>query len=185
MKNAKGFTLLEVIIAMAIMVIAFASILAVEGGAINASARAKQLNTVAMLARNQMVDMEYKIEGKSFDELEKEESGKFEPPYEDYSWKRTVQELKFPNFSSSFGSAGGTSGGAAGQSNDQSSGSSSGSSNTAGGMQDLIVKQISSFLSKSIREITVTITWKRGKGEQNYSVGMYWVDLNNDFNFSE
>src|SRR6478735_4350708 len=83
----QGFTLLEVIIAMAIMTLAFSSILAVEMGSINASARAKQMNIVAMLAKNQMVETEYKIEGKKFDEVKKEESGAFPSPYQDYTWK--------------------------------------------------------------------------------------------------
>ena len=40
-RSQAGFTLLEVIIAMAIMVIALASILDVESGSINASIRTK------------------------------------------------------------------------------------------------------------------------------------------------
>jgi prepilin-type N-terminal cleavage/methylation domain-containing protein len=39
--NQAGFTLLEVIIALAIMVIAFASILSVESESINASGRTR------------------------------------------------------------------------------------------------------------------------------------------------
>lgn len=161
----KGFTLLEVVIALAIMVIAFAAILAVEGGAINASARAKQLNTVSMLAKNQMVETEFLIEGKTFDEVQKEEAGVFQPPYQDYRWKRTVKELHFPRFSSGSGKGGSTEG--------------------ATDSSDLISKLITNFFSKAIREVTVTVFWKRGTGEQNYSLSTYWVDLNYEFKFSE
>jgi type II secretion system protein I len=170
-KGPEGFTLLEVIIAMAIMAIAFAAILAVEGGAINASARANQLNTVAMLARNQMVETEYKLEGKSFDEIPKEEKGEFDPPYKDFKWKRTVKELEFPNIGAGLGGSG------------QAGGSSGDSGNTQ--MGELISKMIKRFFSKAIREVTLTITWKRGKGEQNYSLSTYWVDLNYRFQLSE
>jgi type II secretion system protein I len=81
-RNPQGFTLLEVLIAMAIMALALSSILSVESGSINASARAKQMNIVAMLVKNQMIKTEYEIEGKSFDEVEKEKSEAFEAPYE-------------------------------------------------------------------------------------------------------
>ena len=58
---------------MTIMVLAFASILAVESGAINASDRAKTMNIVQMLAKNQMIEWEYRIEGRTFDEVKKED----------------------------------------------------------------------------------------------------------------
>ncbi len=76
---------------MTIMVLAFASILAVECNSINATTRAKQMNIVAMLARNKMIETEYKIEGKTFDEIKKEEGGTFAAPYEIYRWKTEVQ----------------------------------------------------------------------------------------------
>lgn len=160
-----GFTLLEVIIAMAIMAIAFAAILAVEGGSINASVRAKQMNIVAMLARNQMVDTEYKIEGKTFDEVQKEEEGKFDEPYQDYRWKRVIKEIQFPKISTG----------------SEKSQSDSGQSEMAG----MITKLMTSFLSKAIREVSVTIFWKYGKTEQSYALSTYWVDLNYEFKFSE
>ncbi len=155
----QGFTLLEVIIAMAIMAIAFSAILAVEGGAINASARAKQLNVVAMLAKNQMVDSEALIEGKKFEEVQKEQEGAFPAPFQDYRWKRTVKELKFPNFAS----------GALGNKN---------SGNDM--MSDMVGKIITNFFSKALRVLTVTVYWKKGKGEQSYSLSTFWVDLNHE-----
>ncbi len=173
-----GFTLLEVIIAMAIMVIAFAAILAVEGGAINASARAKQLNVVAMLAKNQMIDTEYLIEGKTFDEVEKEKEGTFESPYQDFRWKRTVKELQFPKILGGLGKPGGS----------ESKENGAGSSSSGGGdteMADMITKMITSFFSKALREVTVTVFWKRGKGEQSYALTTFWVDLNYVFKLSE
>jgi hypothetical protein len=44
---------------------------------------------------------------------------------------------------------------------------------------------MSSYLSKAIREVTVTITWQRGSGTQNFSVSTYWVNLNHEFSLSE
>lgn len=170
--DAEGFTLLEVIIAMAIMVIAFASILTVESGSLNASARAKQMNIVAMLAKNKMVETEYEIEGKTFDEVAKESSGSFDAPYQDFSWQTTIKEMTFPNLGLGQGSPEGER-----TSNTQDSAGSE--------MATMMAKLVTKFFSKSIREVTVNILWKRGSGEQRYSVSTYWVDLNHEFELSE
>jgi type II secretion system protein I len=162
-----GFTLLEVVIAMAIMLIAFASILSVESGAINATARAKQLNIVAMLARNKMVETEYKFEGKTFDEVKKDDGGAFEAPYQDFRWTAKIKEIKFPNLNIG---GGGDKGGDKGGGTD---------------MVATLTKLLTKFLSKAMREVTVTIFYKRGSGEQSFAVSTYWVDLNHEFETSE
>lgn len=158
----KGFTLLEVIIALAIMILALSSILTVESNSINASARARQMNIVAMLAKSKMVEVEYSLEGKTFDEVKKEDGGNFETPYEDFRWTRTITELEFPNLAPS-GAQGG--GGAEGSSD----------------VTEMLTKLVTNFLSKAMREVTVTIFWRRGTAEQKFSVSTYWVDLNHEF----
>lgn len=165
LKNNEGFTLLEVIIAMAIMVLAFAAILAVEQGSIKATTRAKQMNVVGMLAKNKMIETEYKMEGKKFEEVKKEEGGQFEDPFQDYRWKTVIKEITFPNL----GSGGG---------------GSSGSSATSGQAAEMVTRIITKFLSKAIREVTVTISWKQGSGDQSFSLSTYWVDLNHEFSLS-
>src|SRR5712691_5992119 len=91
-----GFTLLEVIIAMTIMVLAFTAILSVESGGIAAAEKTHQVNIVAMLARNKMIETEYSIEGTTFDEVKKEDGGEFDG-YPDFHYKSEIKEVKFPN----------------------------------------------------------------------------------------
>ena len=167
--QTQGFTLLEVIIAMAIMVVSFATILSVESNSINANIRAKSVGIVATLARNKMIDMEYQIEGKAFDEINKEQSGDFQPPYESYRWKAEIKEVKFPNLSQAPKTPGG--------------GTDSGEG--SGDLTNMVTKLITNFLSKAVREVTVTIYWKKAEGEQPFSVSTYWVDLNHEFALSE
>jgi type II secretion system protein I len=158
-----GFTLLEVLIAMAIMIMTLASIMSVESSSINASAKAKQLNVVAMLAKNRMVKLEYEFESKTFDEFAKSGSGTFEAPYNDYQWKFEVKEIKFPQLN-----VGGTPG-------------SNGVSDTIEQMTSLVTK----FLSDAIREVSVTISWQRSGKDQSFSIATYWVDLNHEFSLSQ
>jgi len=169
-RDVRGFTLLETMIALAIMVIAFASILMVESASLNTSVKARQMNVVAMLAKNKMVETEYKFEGKTFDEFKKEDGGQFDLPYQDYAWKMKVREVTFPAIA-----AGG--GGKAGGDKDNAGDSDA--------MLEMITKLVTKFLSKSLREVTVTVSWKKGTGEQSYSLTTYWVDLNHEFETSE
>jgi prepilin-type N-terminal cleavage/methylation domain-containing protein len=164
-----GFTLLEVVIAMAIMAICFGSILAVEGGAINASTRSKQMSDVATLLRNQMIETEYKIEGKKFEEVKKEDQGIFKDPYAAYSWKRVIKEITLPDLTSLL------SGG----------GNKDSSKDGPNQYAEMIGKRVTKFLSKALREVTVTILWTKGGNQLTYSASTYWVDLNYDFNTTE
>lgn len=171
--NNRGFTLLEVIIALSIMVLAFASILAIESNSINATIRSKEMNMVAMLARNQMTDLEFKIEGKTFDEVKKEDGGTFAAPFERFRWQSAVKEIKFPNI----GGGGGNGAGGAGA-----AGAKKEEDGAQAQVAEMITKAITNYFSKAIREVSVTIFWKRGSNEVSYSVSTYWVDLNHEFN---
>ncbi len=172
--NQSGFTLLEVIIALAILIVTLGSIIAVESNSINATIRARQMNTVAMLARNKMIELEYEIQDKTFDEVKKETKGEFPEPFKDYSWSWTIKEIKFPSF-----------GGAMGGGNKNDSGGGGSATEGATDVVQMIMKLVTNFLSKAVREITVTISWQRSGKEQSFAVSTYWVDLNHEFQLSE
>ena len=168
-RSAKqGFTLLEVLIALAIMTVMLTSIFLIQQSSIEATIRAQQMNTVAMLAKNLMIDTELAFQEKAFKDLKEEEKGQFPAPHEDYSWERKIKEIEFPNLGIGAGGGGGE------------EGSEGGSPQT-----EMLSKLVSNFLSKSIREISVTISWRKGSGTQNYAVATYWVDLNHEFSLTE
>ncbi len=155
-------------IAMAIMMIAFASILMVQSSSLQTSMKSRQMNIVSMLARNKMIESELEWEGKAFSEIDKEKLGQFKAPYEDYRWKRLIKEVKFPKLN--FG-AGGDSGGTG----------ESGTSDTA----DRTGKIITAYLTKAVREVVITITWKKGTGEQHVDLTTYWINLDAEFSLNE
>ncbi len=162
--GSKGFTLLEVMIALAIMVVGLAAILMIQSNSIEATSRTQQINTVSMLARNLMIETELQIQGKTFTEVKEEESGNFPKPYEEFKWSRKVKEVQFPNL----GGGGGDQGGEGG----------------ANAAAEMISKLVTNFLSKALREVRVTISWPRGKGEVSQEFTMYWVDLNHEFSLN-
>ena len=162
-----GFTLLEVMIAIGILAIGIGAILVAENNSLDVTLRAKRMTTVATLARNVMVDTEREIQGKTFDETKTDAFGKFDAPFNDYSWERKIKEITFPNVM-----------------NPNSGEQKAGEVRTTDPNVERIVKLATTFLSKSSREVTVTIKWKDKGQDQEFSVSQYWVDLNHEFKMS-
>lgn len=180
--NASGFTLLETLIAVTIMLIAFAAILGIQSNSINATIRARSVTTVAMLLKDQMVQTEAEIQGKSFDEVKKEDTGNFPAPYNnDYRWTRVIKEIEFPSLNMNSASPSGSSTASASGSSSNKNGNQEGATE----MIDLITKLVTQFLSKALREVTVTVYYKTGGKEMSYSATTYWVDLNHEFQLSQ
>ena len=175
MKSQSGFTLLEAMIAIGILAIGIGSILVAENNSLDSTIRAKRMTTVATLARNKIIDTERQFEGKTFDEVKKEDEGKFDAPYADYTWVLKIKEITFPNLldpSQSAGSADGKE-----QKKDD--------TQAVDQNVERVVKIATNYLSKSSREVNVTVKWKEKGENQQFSVSQYWVDLNHEFNFSE
>ncbi len=189
---------MEVMIAILIIAIGIGSILISENNSLDVSFRAQRMQSVAMLARNTLIQTEHDLEGKSLDEGKEQDGGKFDVPFAEYSWETKIKKIEFPNLMESLANSGGSGSGGSSSSSSSSSNSSSSSSSgssssgSAGGSSfqgvtssdeniTKIIKIATNYLSKSTREITVTIKWKEKGKEQSYSVSQYWVDLNHEF----
>lgn len=160
MKNhsTSGFTLIEVMIAVGILAIGIGAILVAENNSLDVTYRAKRMTTVAMLAKNALIQAERDISGKSFTEVKTEEGGQFDAPFQEYAWERKVKEIVFPNILD--------------QSKEKKDEISKVDEATM-----RVVKIATTYLSKATREITVTIKWTEKKEEQKFVVSQYWVDL--------
>lgn len=160
-----GFTLLEIVIALAIMVGAFIGIYGAQTASVHSSTRVRQLNTAAMLAKDKMIEAEVEFQGKSFPEVRPEDSGTFPDPFQEFSWKRSIRELSFPSLPAP----------------------GAGQSETGGTNQneEILGRLVTNFLSQAIREVEVTVSWQRGRGVVEQRVTTWWVDLNHEFKLSE
>lgn len=172
--NQSGFTLLEVMIAMAIMLVSFSSILTIQSSSMGSALKSRQIHEVSMLARAAMAQTEVEISGKPFKEISEETSGQFADPYQDYTWIRKVKEVTFPNLAALSGSGGSESDSKREREDDEKNSQ----------MMEQLGKVITTFLGKAIREVTITVQWKRGTTTQTYDVAMYWVDLNSELNLT-
>lgn len=149
----RGFTLLEVMLALAIFAIAVASLVGFQARGYINDARARHLTTAVQLARDKMtqyqLDIEKDIAKGGFPE-EKEDSGVFDKPFDDYRWKAEVRkvELLLPPL-----------GDEAGETTNQ--------------MMQMMTKQI----TDAVREINLTITWQEMEKEQSFSVVTHIVKM--------
>lgn len=162
MKRQTGFTLLEIMIAITIMTVAFGAILTSQSGSIHHTIKAKEMNIAGWLARDLMVQSEHLMEGKPFSELKDEETGRFPAPFERFGWKREVRELKFPEISLP---------------------KKEGQTGVLESVR-LLAKMMTKFFNDSVKELVITVTWPRGEGEEQLTLTTYLVDMESEFKFS-
>jgi type II secretion system protein I len=86
MKRNKGFTLIEVLLAIVIAGLAFVMLSQGLGGAANSSASAQRRTHAVMLASQKMVD----VETGAVDPAHQNDQGNFSSPDEDYSYTVTA-----------------------------------------------------------------------------------------------
>lgn len=102
MTNSKGagFTLLEVMIAIAILAVSLLAIFNLQSTSLIGSARAQKFAVATLLARQKMTEVLLEIEKGiprgEFPE-DKEDSGDFEEEkYPDYGWRLTIKKTEIP-----------------------------------------------------------------------------------------
>jgi len=139
-----GFTLLEVVVALAIVAIALVPLLRLHLLSLDATVRAQDLTTAVLLAQGRMAAM------RAFPDPG-EEDGTFEDPeLTRFRWHTTVTEY-------TLGGSGSVSSPGSGSSTSPGSPSGSGPETT----------------SVEVRRIEVTVRWTDGQGERSYTLEAY------------
>ena len=159
-KAKLGFTLLETLIAMIIMSTA---LLLLANSWSSSALRVKKAQLsfeIGSLLERKMSEIESKYNGKSIDEIQEEEEGDFGDEHPQYSWKLESKKLEFPGLAALLTSQ---EGGA-----DQ--------------MTTMVMNQITEQLSKTIKEVKVTIVYKGSKKPLEFSATRYFVDYTKELN---
>lgn len=91
--KASGFTLMEVMIAMAILAIALVAIFQLQSQSISMSTDSRFMTTAALLAQSKMVEAEA---DSTLDNHS--EDGDFGPDYPQYIWHMAIGDTQLPQF---------------------------------------------------------------------------------------
>lgn len=138
MRNQKGFSLLEIMVAVTILATSFVILIGSQSSSLRASQRAERLTTATLLAQQKMAEYEIQlqqdIDRRKFPRDEKEETGTFDEPFEDYRWLWKIKKVELPVLN-----AGGEEGG--------------------NPYIATYLKNVSQQISKSVRELELTIFW--------------------------
>jgi len=178
-----GFTLLEVMIALAILGMSLVIISRSHQNSVRAANRAKLMSVAVMLARYMMVDVEDKLFEEGFSEFEEEDKGDFKDEgFDRYTYTLKVDKVELPADMNK-DSVEEMLGGLTGSSSDESSSSSSSSESSTNPMQALGSKVLSSqfemirnVLEQAIRRVQLSVEWKEGSRTKAVTVVGYFTD---------
>lgn len=178
MRRAQGgFTLLEVMVAIAVLAVAMSAIVGVNVGAMAMTSRTKGYTIAPLLARSKMIDVEEAIREKGFPDFDEREEGDFsEEGYPAIKWSSEVLKIKLPAPDLSGGA---DLGGALGKLTGNPGGGESMGGPMGGDASMLMsgLPMIMDQLEKAIREVRVTVTWADGKRETEFSVTTHIVNI--------
>jgi len=156
----KAFTLVEVLIAMSLLATA---LLLLMNSWTMATGRIKKTQTafeMASLLERKMNDFERKYKGKPLSEIQDSEEDDFGDEYPQYSWKMAAKKLEMPDIAASLSAREGG----------------------VDAMTQTVIKQLTDQLSKSIKEVTITVILKTGKKNIEISATTYFVDYDQPLN---
>lgn len=151
MKFNRGFTLLEVLVAMMILAGALLALSVSWNGSLLGFSRTKTVQQVTGLLKKKTTELEIKYRRMGFESIPEEEAGDFGSDYPEFKWKAEVKKLEFPDLSQVLISQEGG----------------------ANDMMTAVIKQMTEFFSNSTKELKVTVFLGEGKNVSEYSVVTY------------
>lgn len=100
-RRRRGFTLLEVMIAMALLVVALAALMGHEAVAVQMSHFSNRVSQAALLAQGKLLDVENELKRDGMEAFDGCEEGDFRAEgYRDFKWKVCAFKLEFAEGSS-------------------------------------------------------------------------------------
>jgi general secretion pathway protein I len=200
-RRQRGFTLLEVMISLAILAVALVAISDLNGGAVLMHAYSRRATEATLLLRGKMLDVEDDLQKNGFSDFNDEKHGDFsEDGSPNYAWSAEILkpdvQLDATQLLNLIGGTGGSGGGglggaasalagALGTGGAQSGGPTTqqpggASSLTAGPLGGAISGQMTTFietLKKSVREVRLSVSWQDGKARNQVEASQLIVIL--------
>ena len=198
----RGFTLLEVMISLAILAVGLVAISDLNGGAVAMHAYARRATEATLLLKGKMLDLEDDLHKDGFHDFDDEKHGSFDDlGSPDFTWKAEIikpdiqidpsQMLNMLGVGDKSGGGKKTSGptGLAGAANSLAQQLQGGGGALAGGgaaammggpLAGMLQAQAKTFietLKKSVREVRLTVSWQDGKSQRSISASQEIVIL--------
>lgn len=195
-----GFTLLETMVAMAILSVALMAIFDLNAGAVSNHVYTKRLTVASLLARSKMTDLEQTLYDDGFDADDDEQSGDFsDDGWPQFKWRAriiapktdgvTPDQLIGAIFNLPMGGGGdsgdplgglaGLFGGGGGDKGAPPGGTTTSSPMGASAMSmaQPMFTQMVDQLTKAVREVHLTVYWKEGTQVESVDVVTHVVSL--------
>jgi len=194
----RGFTLLEVMVALAVLALALTAASDVVGGALRNHVRARQLEVATMLARGRLAEAEARFEEEGFRDSDQSEEGSFEDEgHPEVTWKvEAIRPQLELGPDAVLKALTGIEGGVAGLLGLDAKGQGAGSGGSGGGASgpitslagspvagmavSMIQQQLTGLgekLKTGVREVRVTVAWKDGKAIEAFTLVTHMVVL--------
>ncbi len=152
--SIKGFTLIEVLIALLILSLAMVALTSSWSGSLFAYRKSEKVQLINSLLKSKISELEIKYQGLQYTEIPQSEEGDFGDDLKELKWKAETQDLAFPDLSSVMISAG--------QNNE---------------MMLTTIAKMTEHISKNVKEIKVSISWTQGKSNLEFSATSYFVNF--------
>lgn len=198
MKRQRGFTLLEVMIALAILAGALSVLVRSVASNVKNVQDAESTTVATSLARGKMYELEEQLIKDGFLETDQSSEGDFgDAGYADFTWAAKVEKVEIPSFdklqemqnvtaagsamgsgagSGSDGEAGGFGDSALGGMLSLLGGSSDAEGQAGGGFIQQQFQLVQEVLEASIRKVTLTLKWKVMGYDRDLVVVCYFTD---------
>lgn len=168
---AGGFTLLEVIIAVAILGISLISLLEAQQDALRATAYARDLTTAAFLAEDKLVDIEWQMRKDGWVESDVTFEGDFsEEGWPDMRYECLVDFMEMPEFTALLNAKSDA---------DKADGDDDmvgGAADQAFGFLGIVWPQVKAGIESAIRKVQCTVRWKTGTIENEFDLATFWTN---------
>ena len=175
-----GFTLLEVMIALAILSMGLFALVDSQSMSIRTTNTIKYYTIASFLARSKMIDVEEELWEKGFGDFDKDLEGDFEEEgYPNIRWKAEIRKIELNPDLSMLGLGGGE--------DEQTGGSADGGLGIAPDMGGMLgvggaafggqVQMITEALAEQIRYCRLEVSWNEGSTERSFDVVTHFVNM--------
>jgi prepilin-type N-terminal cleavage/methylation domain-containing protein len=167
-----GFTLLEIMVALAILGLTLVVIIGIVTNNVRATNHAKMTTAATLLARSKMVDIEDDILYNGFTNDSESDSGTFkEQGYSQFRWESSIDRIELPTDMAQ-------------KTKDQAMDKTQDAKDPMslmtgflGGMMSSFIEPIRIGLEESVRKVTVRVLWDEvGRPDQTMEVVQYLTD---------